>query len=273
MIFEIAVPMRDRPRGIALADPSLPLAPAPGAPAAVMAVPADRALEQRVAPRDEQPFDDSCRVTEERLEEEHHAHEQQEEERNQQEQQERGRRLQERLEQEQALIEQTATSLQDLADDLLSQQRQRLAEMQHVAGALAVAVAEHFIHERIESGCCAVENLVQQVVGSLEGDHALRVYLHPDDISLLEARRQPIFAEDSRIRLLADPLLARGHCRAETADGNIAAQFEEQIAGLRRQLLGRLPDVEVERRAAAGQGPLSRYPSTGTRTSDASSFD
>src|SRR5579884_3713825 len=111
--------------------------------------------------------------------------------------------------------------LLDVARDLKSAQRGRLEEMQRVAIELAVAVASHVLYERLESGEFPIEELVRAAVKRLEPRQAVTVRLHPEDVALLERRtaEEPLFALDTEdLRLVADPKLGRGDCRAETGD-------------------------------------------------------
>jgi flagellar biosynthesis/type III secretory pathway protein FliH len=149
------------------------------------------------------------------------------------------------------LIEQTLASLSEAIDGLEAQQRQRLEEMQQVAVELAVAIASRLVHERIEAGDFAVETLVRQVVERLGTSQPATVGLHPDDLALLEKRLgsgRRLFAEDSGIRVVADPTLVRGSCKAETADSGVHAQIETQLADVWRHLLQTIPEAVVERR-------------------------
>jgi flagellar assembly protein FliH len=142
-------------------------------------------------------------------------------------------------------------------------QRGRLAEMQRVAVEVAVAVASHVLYERIESGDFPVEELVRAAVQRLDPRQAVTVRLHPEDLALLERRtaEEPLFALDTEeLRLVADPALGRGDCRAETGDVAVMANLQEHLAEIRHDLLRALPEAEVERRKPAAERNLRRYP-------------
>jgi flagellar biosynthesis/type III secretory pathway protein FliH len=153
--------------------------------------------------------------------------------------------------------------LLDAARELREAQRARLGEMQKVAVELAMAVASHMLHDRLESGDFPIEELVRAAVKRLEPRQAVIVRLHPDDLALLERRTadEPLFALDTEeLRLIADPSLRRGDCRAETGDVAVVANLEEHLAEIRRDLLRALPEAEIERRQPAGERTLRRYP-------------
>lgn len=152
----------------------------------------------------------------------------------------------------------------DVVQDLKAQQRERLEEMQKVAVEVAVAVASHVLYERIKAGDFAIEELVRRAAKRLESHEAVKVYLHPDDLAALERRtiEGPLLAlEGEDVRLIADPGLGRGDCRAETGDVSVVTQLEEYLAEIRRDLLQALPEAQVERRRATPEERgLRRYP-------------
>src|SRR5262249_18548239 len=127
-------------------------------------------------------------------------------------------------------VQRVVTKLTEAARTLQVQQEQQLEEMQRVAVELAVAISSRVPHERIEAGDLAVEALVRQVVQRLDPKQPVTVYLHPEDLSLLEKRLtdgQPLIPESTELRLSADATLSRGDCRAEAGDLSVLAHLEE----------------------------------------------
>jgi len=160
-------------------------------------------------------------------------------------------------------LESVLGQLLELAGELRSAQRDRLEEMQRVAVELALVVAGQLVYDRLEAGDFPVEEMVRAAVQRLEPRQAVTVYLHPKDLALLERRTadEPLFALDTEeLRLVADPVLARGACRAETGDVAVLSNLEEHLADIRRDLLQALPAAEVERRKPTGEPALRRYP-------------
>ena len=78
-------------------------------------------------------------------------------------------------------------------------------EMEAAAVELAMAVASRLIHKAIDAEAFGVEELVHELTARLEGDRAVTVFLHPEDLKLLQ-RRTP--ADDRTILLKADSALA-----------------------------------------------------------------
>lgn len=149
-------------------------------------------------------------------------------------------------------IERALATMMEVARDLKAEQGKRLGEMQVLAVELAVAIGAQLTHERIESGDFAVETLVHKVVGKLDTEQAITVYLHPEDIALLERRRsgQVLFPNSADIRLVPDPSFRRGDCRAESGDLIVLSRLEDQLTAIHRRLFGRLADAEAERHEA-----------------------
>jgi len=223
MIYEAAIPFRAGPVHVTLADPSAPLEllfrPGP-----------EQAPGPVIDP--EQALRDAEKA-----------------------------RQEETAQEERERLESVLGQLLDVARDLRAAQRGRLEEMQRVAVELAVAVASHVMYERLESGEFPIEELVRAAVKRLEPRQAVTVRLHPADLTLLERRTadEPLFALDTEdLRLVADPSLSRGDCRADTGDVAVLANLEEHLGEIKRDLLHALPEAEVERRQRAGT--LRRYP-------------
>jgi hypothetical protein len=152
--------------------------------------------------------------------------------------------------------------LKDLGQDLYVQQVDRLREMQQAAIELAIAAAAHVIHQQIEANDFPIQSLVRHMVEQLAPCHAVTIYLHPLDLALLKRRSgEDGLPQGPEIRLLADPALQRGDCRAETADLTLLSQLDSNLQALRQQLLHSLPHAEVERRQShPGVPALGRFP-------------
>jgi flagellar biosynthesis/type III secretory pathway protein FliH len=155
-------------------------------------------------------------------------------------------------------------SLSEVATDLETQQSQRLQEMQQVAVELAMAVASRLAHEQLEAGNLGVESLVRQAVERLKTTEPVTVFLHPKDLELLKTRLakvQPRPADLAKLRLAADPQLARGNCRAEAGDTSVVLDVQEQLSAIRRHLLDALPEAVLDRRRQqAAENALKRFP-------------
>ncbi len=152
---------------------------------------------------------------------------------------------------EQELLRRLATNLTESVFDIQEQQSRRLEEMQQVAVELAIAVASHLVHERIEAGDYAVERLVRQAVERLKTTQPVTIYLNPLDVQLLEkrlAKCQPPALDLVHLHLVGDALLKRGDCRAEAGDTCALSDMQEQLAGIRRHLLEALPEATLDRR-------------------------
>ena len=120
-----------------------------------------------------------------------------------------------------------ATSLREDVDRLRG-------EMAAAAVELAVAVASRLIHKAIDAEAFGVEELVHELTARLEGDRAVTVFLHPDDLKLLQ-RRAPA-ADDRTILLKADAALGRGDCRAVSGDVSLISHLRVQLADLHHHL-------------------------------------
>ena len=57
---------------------------------------------------------------------------------------------------------------------------------------------------------------------------------------------RPLFAPDANVRLVGDPTLGRGDCRAESGETTVFAELEVQLADVRHELLRSLGHAEHE---------------------------
>ncbi|TAL86752.1 MAG: flagellar assembly protein FliH [Rhodanobacter sp.] len=94
---------------------------------------------------------------------------------------------------------------------------------------LAVAVARRVIGHELRLSPELIVKAVRQAVSALPAStRELRVYVHPDDLRLLEGPA----ASDAHWKLFADPLLARGDCRLESERSRLDARVETRLAAV-----------------------------------------
>ena len=131
----------------------------------------------------------------------------------------------------------------DIPDDrgkVQIKMRARFGEL-HEAGAdalldLAFTIARQVIRRETAIRRDALLPLAREAVSMVVDQHANpRVFLHPHDLATL----QPEFEADGLFkgcRFIADPRIARGGCRVETAQGEIdatlASRWERVLASL-----------------------------------------
>jgi flagellar biosynthesis/type III secretory pathway protein FliH len=108
-------------------------------------------------------------------------------------------------------------------------------EMEAAAVELATALASRLIHKAIDADAFGVQELVHELTARLEGDRAVTVFLHPEDLKLLQ-RRAPESGGDRAIQLKADAALGRGDCRAVSGDVSLISQLRVQMADLNDHL-------------------------------------
>jgi flagellar biosynthesis/type III secretory pathway protein FliH len=164
--------------------------------------------------------------------------------------------------QEREAVENAVAGLIEAAQNLTTRQRELLGEMQQAAVELAAAIASRVTHDKLQADRFAIEELARSVVGRLESSRKVQVRMHPDDIALLSRRLgDNQLAAQKEIELIRDESLKRGDCVADAGDVSVASQLEEQLNGIRQQLLRNLSDAQVEdRKALPGDRELRRYP-------------
>lgn len=168
-----------------------------------------------------------------------------------------------RLKKAHADLEELLKQIDVAVTSLARNQRQRLEEAQHVAIELALAVAESICARSVREDNFDIAATVKKILEELGSTEGVTIYLHPADRRLLEARLQatPDVLDQRNIRLVDDPTLARGSCRAESNDADLLSTIEDRLADIKEHLLNALPSLEVDRRVNLDQqGEIRRYP-------------
>ncbi|NOX09895.1 MAG: flagellar assembly protein FliH [Gammaproteobacteria bacterium] len=101
---------------------------------------------------------------------------------------------------------------------------------------LVIAVTQQLIRREIKTDPGQVIAAVRDAMGVLPlAVRHLRIYLHPDDISLVQ-NAMSIDAEEQSWKFMADPTLSRGGCRLlsddSQVDASIDSRLQEVIAGI-----------------------------------------
>ncbi len=141
---------------------------------------------------------------------------------------------------ERQAIEQVLEHLRLAADQLAVRYEAMIEEMRQAAIELAIAVAGRVVFDKLQTDEFPIEEMVGQAVARLPAAPALSLYLHPDDLTLLQRRlagKSLLASRETTVRIEADASLRRGGCRAEAGEIHVLADLADQLAGLRQHLL------------------------------------
>lgn len=109
------------------------------------------------------------------------------------------------------------------------------AQTEHELTALAMIVARRVLASELHATPELVVRAVHQAAAALpSAAQELRVHVHPDDLPLLQGAA----AVDAHWQCIADPALARGDCRLETARSHLDARVETRLAAVIDAVLG-----------------------------------
>ncbi len=112
-----------------------------------------------------------------------------------------------------AQIETTFAAIDEKLLEIERRRQDSLVEMQQAAVELAISIASRLVHEKIEAGDFAVEELVGQLLKRCEGRGPAVIRLHPADLKLLKERsqgRRPPWLDQETYTLAADVTLGTG---------------------------------------------------------------
>ena len=155
---------------------------------------------------------------------------------------ERGLRDGERKLSEQLL--QQRTEFMNLQTGLLESLRQTIPHVvrdseRHLIE-LAIEVAQKLIADMPVSGEM-VEKAVRQALGQVEEGAGITVFLHAEDLALLQESGSPLLSPSAggpQTCFQAAPEIKRGGCRVQTKFGTIDARRETKVELLKKELLG-----------------------------------
>lgn len=141
---------------------------------------------------------------------------------------------------ERQAIEQIVEQLRKTTQQLAATFEATIDEMRQAAIELAIAVAGRIVFDKLHAGDFPIEEMVRQALARLPAAPSFTVYLHPDDLALLQQRLadKPLLpAREAQVRIESDASLSRGSCRAEAGEIHVLADLADQLAGLRQHLL------------------------------------
>jgi flagellar biosynthesis/type III secretory pathway protein FliH len=110
-----------------------------------------------------------------------------------------------------------------------------------VAIALGAKMAERIVGHAVAVAPDTMADIAAQAIAACRpGGSAIRVWVHPDDLAAVEARRERLTerAPGVTIELVADEAVGRHGCVIETAQGRLDARLETQLDALERALRG-----------------------------------
>jgi flagellar assembly protein FliH len=100
---------------------------------------------------------------------------------------------------------------------------------------LATLIASRVVGRELQLAPALIVQTVREAAAALPAaTRELRVHLHPDDLVLL----RELGAAEEHWQLLADPTLARGDCRMESARSRLDARVETRLAAVIDAVLG-----------------------------------
>ena len=148
-------------------------------------------------------------------------------------------------------------------DELQSQHRQSLGEMQEVAVELATAAASWLVGAAIEKEYFAVDDLILKAFEHLDLSQPVTVRLNPADHDLLQKlMTDPASSQQlKQVACVKDETLSRGAVRVESGRRILLTDMNSRLEQIRRSWMEKLNDTQIERRGDdAASGTLRRFP-------------
>jgi flagellar biosynthesis/type III secretory pathway protein FliH len=114
-----------------------------------------------------------------------------------------------------------------------------LGELREATVELAHAIASKLVFDEIASNRFPIDRLVAEILGRLSNREPATVRLHPQDLAALQSENGQAgsFDQEREVRLIPDPTLSRGDCKAVAGEITVIYELQRQIDEIRRELL------------------------------------
>ncbi len=154
-------------------------------------------------------------------------------------------------------LQQLLTEAAESVQELQTQHRQSLGEMQEVAVELATAAASWLVGYAIDRDMFAVDDLILKALEHLELNQSVKVRLNPADHNLLQTLlSDPVSRKQlDLVSCMKDESIPRGSVRVESGRRIMLTDMHTRLEEIRRTWMEKLDDSQIERR---GDGSISR---------------
>lgn len=162
-----------------------------------------------------------------------------------------------------ARLKQLLTDAVDEVNELKTQNRQSLGEMQEVAVELATAATSWLVGFAIEKDLFAVDDLVLRALEQLGLTDNVKVRLHPADHDLLKKLIPDSSSQKQleELNCVRDASLTRGSVRVESGRRILITDMHSRVEDIRRSWMETLDDSQTERRGdGSNSRTLRRFP-------------
>ncbi len=169
--------------------------------------------------------------------------------------------------------------LGESVEEFEQRRQSMIGELQTVAVEIAVAVASKLVFHELKDAESIALPLVKQLVENLDQRFQCKVWLNPDDLTIIEDSQQIDresgaasidgstdsvgngHSKTDNIIFIGDPKLARGDCKIDNGSDSLISSIQSKLSEIRHQLIESLQDAEVERRRSenANRG-IRRFP-------------
>lgn len=143
-----------------------------------------------------------------------------------------------------AELEEKMQHLNNLVKALHEPVEQQDSALEHQLVEMAIQFAKHLINKELSVDPSSLFKLVERAVASLPaGSDHLRLYLHPDDLELV----QEAFANHGhQWRFFTDDTLSRGGCRVESEQSLVDFSIEKRLTQMLQEVEQTVPTASEE---------------------------
>ncbi len=139
------------------------------------------------------------------------------------------------LEQNRQQLASAAAALQEGLTQLAQLKSQTIHAAEGQLVELAMNIASRVLMQEIKAGRYEIDPIVQEALASVSAHQNVTVRLHPDDLSRCSLATA---AADGGPSFVADPSIARAHCRIETPEGTVESDIDSHLRAIGEEFRG-----------------------------------
>lgn len=143
------------------------------------------------------------------------------------------------LKESEAQIAQQVRQLESILESMQAPFDEFDEQVEHEIAALAIQIARQLVRREIKFDSGQVIAVVKEALAALpSSSQNIQLFLHPEDARLVVSALSLGDADDTRWKVIEDPVLSRGGCRVVTDVSTIDATIENRLSVIIAQALG-----------------------------------
>ncbi|MBL4744254.1 MAG: flagellar assembly protein FliH [Cycloclasticus sp.] len=138
-----------------------------------------------------------------------------------------------------AQIAKKVKSLESVIQSLAAPYEEFDERVENEIASLAIQIAKQLIRRELKADSGQVVGVVKEALAALpSSSQNIQLFLHPEDAALVKSALSLGEADETRWKVVEDPVISRGGCRVSTDVSTIDATIENRLLAIIAQALG-----------------------------------